>query len=186
MNLWLRMLWYLATLHWRPGLRLPGDVSVVRFRVWPTDLDTSIHMNNGRYLTLMDLGRLDLMVSSGLWRAVLRHRWTPIASGILIRFRRELRLWQGMRLESRIVCWEDATVVIEQTFFIEGGKYDGQVASRALFKGGLYDRGARRFIEIERLMSEIGIKEASPVPTPEIDAFLHADDQLKQSAATRT
>ena len=30
-------------------------------RVWPNDLDTNAHMNNGRYLTLMDLGRFDLM-----------------------------------------------------------------------------------------------------------------------------
>ena len=183
MNLWFRILWYLLNIRARPHLVLPGDVSALRFRVWPTDLDTSVHMNNGRYLTLMDLGRLDIMVSSGLWRAVLRYKWTPIASGILIRFRRELRLWQRLRLETRIVCWEGATVVMEQTFFIVGGSYDGQIAARGLFKGGLYDRPTRRFVEISRLMSEIGVSAQSPTPSQEIDAFLHADDQLKQSAA---
>lgn len=29
-------------------------------------------MNNGPYLALMNLGRRDVMVSSGLWRAALR------------------------------------------------------------------------------------------------------------------
>lgn len=185
MNLWLRILWYLATLGRRPRLALPADASRLAFRVLPTDLDTSLHMNNGRYLTLMDLGRLDLMVGSGLWRAILRHRWTPIASAILVRYRRELRLWQRFRLESRIVCWEAATVVIEQVFVIDGGPRDGEIAARALFKGGLYDRGQRRFVEITRLMGEIGVEAASPVPSAEIDAFLHADDQLKQAGPAR-
>lgn len=185
MNLWLRMLWYLLTLGGRARLTLPADASRLVFRVLPTDLDTSAHMNNGRYLTLMDLGRLDLMVSSGLWRAVLRHRWTPIASAILVRSRRELRLWQRFRLESRIVCWEAATVVIEQVFVVDGGERDGEIAARALFKGGIYDRGQRRFVEISRLMAEISIDTESPVPSAEIDAFLHADDQLKQTALAR-
>ncbi len=186
MNLWLRMLWYLLTLGRQPRLTLPGDASTLSFRVLPNDLDTSLHMNNGRYLTLMDLGRLDIMVASGLWRAVLRHRWTPIASAVLVRYRRELRLWQRFRLESRIVCWEGAIVVIEQIFFIDGGERDGEIAARALFKGGLYDRAARRFVDVARLMSEIGITAASPVPSAEIDAFLHADDQLKQTSPQRT
>ena len=46
-------------------------------------------MNNGRYLTLMDLGRADLVIRSGLWRAVLRHGWAPVVSAVKIRFRRE-------------------------------------------------------------------------------------------------
>jgi acyl-CoA thioesterase FadM len=49
----------IATLR-RGPLDLLGE-SVVRFRVWPGDLDFNLHMNNGRYLTLMGLGRLDLM-----------------------------------------------------------------------------------------------------------------------------
>ena len=70
---------------------------------------------------------------------------------------------------------------MEQTFIIEGGPRDGQAAARALFKGGLYDRQERKFVEIARLMSLIGVSEDSPATTPEVEAFLHADDQLKQS-----
>ena len=102
MNLWLRILWYLLRLHGEPRLEMPEDTSVVRFRVWPTDLDTSAHMNNGRYLTLMDLGRLDVMVRSGLWRPILRHKWTPIATAVMIRFRRELRLWQRIAWKAEL------------------------------------------------------------------------------------
>ena len=180
MNLWLRLLRVLITARFRQKLTLPADVSVLHFRVWPHDLDLSAHMNNGRYLTLMDLGRTDIMLQSGLWRALWNNGWTPIASAITIRFRRELLLLQKIRLETRLVCWDPTLVVIEQTFYLEGGSRDGQVAARALFKGGLYDRRAKAFVPITRLMQSIGVMAESPLAPPDVEAFLHAGERLKQ------
>ncbi|MDC0434241.1 thioesterase family protein [bacterium] len=34
--------------------------------VLPNDLDLTMHMNNGRYLTICDFNRVDLFVRSGL------------------------------------------------------------------------------------------------------------------------
>ena len=138
-----------------------------------------MHVNNGKYLSLMDLGRLDLMLGGGLMRAILRHRWTPIASNVLIRYRREIRLFQRFRLETRLLTWDATHVVIEQIFVLEGGKRDGQTAARALFKGGIYDRPARSFVPITRLMAEIGATGEAPVPSAEVAAFLKADDELR-------
>jgi acyl-CoA thioesterase FadM len=180
MNLWFRLFWLLLSARGRGALDLPRKASMLGFRVWPHDLDLSFHMNNGRYLALMDLGRLDVMVRSGLWRQVLRNKWTPIASAITIRFQRELRLFQKFRLDTKLLCWDSSLVVMEQIFVFVGGPRDGQTAARALFKGGLYDRKERKFIEIARLMSLLGVSETSPPATPEVEAFLHADDQLKQ------
>lgn len=184
MNLWFRLLWVLITARRRGRLTLPSDGSALTFRVWPHDLDISFHMNNGRYLTLMDLGRLDVMVRSDLWRQVLRYRWTPIASAVTVRFQRELRLFQKFRLETRLLCWGTNLVVMEQTFVLDGGPRDGQTSARALFKGGLYDRKEKKFVEISRLMNLLGVSEVSPPATPEVEAFLHADDQLKQVGRT--
>lgn len=184
MNLWIRLIWLLLTARKRGRLILPHAVSVLSFRVYPHDLDLSMHMNNGRYLTLMDLGRMDVMLRSGLWREVLHHRWTPIASAITIRFQRELRLFQRFRLQTRLLCWEENLVVMEQAFIITGGLRDGQPAARALFKGGLYDRKEKKFVEIARLMTLIGASAESPPPAPEVEAFLHADDRLKQAGRT--
>lgn len=183
MNLWLRLLWLLLTARRRGALKLPEDGSILTFRVWPHDLDLSLHMNNGRYLTIMDLGRLDAMVRSDLWRAALKNKWTPIASAVAIRFRRELRPFQRYRLETRLACWDRTLVVMEQTFVIDGGERDGQIAARALFKGGIYDRKVGAFVTIATLMQTIGVSAQSPEPTPEIEAFLHADDTLRQSAS---
>lgn len=186
MHLWFRMIGYLVSLLWRPPLSLPGETSVVPLCVWLNDLDTSGHLNNGRYLTMMDLGRLDLMMRSGMWRAILRHRWTPIASAAVIRFRREIRLFQRFDLETRILCWDQKLIVIEHLFRFRGGKHDGVIAARALVTAGLYDRATRTFIEPSRLMTEVGIAGASPPPPPEVVAFLAAEDALREPSAKRS
>jgi acyl-CoA thioesterase FadM len=183
MNLWLRLIWYALTSWRRPRLDAANAVSVLPFRVSPLDLDISLHMNNGRYLTLMDIGRLDFLVRTGLWRAVRAHKWTPIASAIAIRYRRELRPFARFRLETRLISWAEASVVMEQVFVLTSGPHAGQVAARALFKGGIYARDERRFIDTARLMGEIGVTAQSPQLTPEVEAFLKADGALKISAA---
>ena len=71
MNLYWRML--LLRLRWLRARRISiWDTARTPFRVVPTDLDLLRHMNNGKYLTLMDLGRMDLMVSNcqDLWIGV--------------------------------------------------------------------------------------------------------------------
>jgi hypothetical protein len=57
MNLWIRLLWVLLTARGRGHLDLPRESSLLTFRVWPHDLDISLHLNNGRYLTLMAMAR---------------------------------------------------------------------------------------------------------------------------------
>ena len=183
MNLWLRLFWYALTAWRRPALDAQNALSVLPFRVGPLDLDLSLHMNNGRYLSLMDLGRLDYLVRTGLWKAVARNRWTPIASAIAIRYRRELRPFATFRLETRLVSWAEASVVMEQVFILTSGPHAGQVAARALFKGGIYSRTERTFIDTARMMREIGVVAESPPVSPEIEAFLKADGALKIGAA---
>jgi len=179
MNLWLRLLW-IALAAWRGDrIVLPDGPSRLSFRVWFHDLDAVGHMNNGRYLTLMDLGRTDLMLRSGLARAAWRHRWTPIASAIIVRFRREMRLFQRFRLETRLLYWDERLAIIEQVFVMVGGPHDGHIAARALFKGGLYDRSIKQFVPVSRLMLETGVNAAQPSMTAEIAAFLKSDEVMK-------
>ena len=181
MNLWLRLLRVLVTGWWRPRLTLPADASHLKFRAFVHDLDTSLHVNNGRYLTLMDLGRLDLMIRTGLLAAALANKWTPIASTIAIRFKREVRLFNRFRLESRILAWDHTQVIIEQTVILETAPHAGQIAAHALFKGGLYERHNKRFVPISELMSKIDVTEDSPPLSVEAEAFLAADRAMKVS-----
>lgn len=179
MNLWLRLLHLILASFFRPRLDPVHDVSRLSFRVWPHDLDTSLHMNNGRYWTLMDLGRTDIMIRSGLWRAVFRNGWVPVVSAGKIRFRRELRPFQPFHLETRIVTWAESWVVIEHRVVARAKDGSPIVSAIALVRAGLYDRRARSFVAVERLFGEIGVHAEPPQASPEVAAFLAAEEALK-------
>ena len=183
MNLWLRLIHLIASAVWRPGLDPMSEVSLLSFRVWPTDLDTSMHLNNGRYWTLMDLGRADLMIRSGLWRTIWRKRWLPVVSAGQIRFRRELRLFQPLTLQTRIVAWTDTSIIVEHRIMSRGRDGADILSAIALVRVGLYDRGARAFVTLPQIMAALG-REAvdSPAWTPDVAAFIAAEEALKGAA----
>ncbi len=182
MNLWLRVLHLIVASLFRPRLDPVRDVSRLSFRVWPHDLDTSLHMNNGRYWTLMDLGRTDLMIRSGLWRPVLRHGWMPVVGAGQIRFRRELKAFRSFTLETRILTWSDSHLVMEHRLISKSKDGSPILNAIALVRAGLYDRTERRFVLMDRLIGEIGIEAEAPAAAPEVEAFLRAEETLKSAA----
>jgi acyl-CoA thioesterase FadM len=182
MNLWLRVLHLVIASFFRAKLDPVKDVSCLTFRVWPHDLDTSLHMNNGRYWTLMDLGRTDIMIRSRLWRPILKHGWVPVVSAGQIRFRREMRLFQPFTLETRILTWSEGHVVMEHRLVSKAKDGSPILNAIALVRAGLYDRKERRFVSMDRLLAEIGLQAEPPMAAPEVEAFLHAEETLKRAA----
>jgi acyl-CoA thioesterase FadM len=179
MNLWLRLLHLLVASAFRPRFDPIAEASRLHFRVWPHDLDTSFHMNNGRYWTLMDLGRTDLMIRSGLWRSILTNGWVPVVNAAKIRFRRELRLFRRFVIETRIVTWADTFVVMEHRVVTTTKDGSEILAAVALVRAGLYDRKARSYVTVERMLAEIGRSGPAPEPTAEVAAFLAAEEAMK-------
>jgi acyl-CoA thioesterase FadM len=182
MNLWLRLLHLLVASAFRPRFDPIAEASRLHFRVWPHDLDTSFHMNNGRYWTLMDLGRTDLMIRSGLWRSILTNGWVPVVNAAKIRFRRELRLFRRFVIETRIVTWADTFVVMEHRVVTTAKDGSEILAAVALVRAGLYDRKARSYVTVERMLAEIGRSVPAPDPTAEVVAFLAAEEAMKAVA----
>ena len=76
MNLYLRLLFLLFRLIGLPR-KGPLEESRVAFRVLPTDCDINLHMNNGRYLSFMNLGRLHLVAHLGSRISHHESRITP-------------------------------------------------------------------------------------------------------------
>lgn len=118
-NLYLRLLRL-----WLRARRSSGErglgASRLPLRVWPSDLDLFAHMNNGRYLTVMDLGRLDIVLRSGLSRVMRERGWHAVASAVDIRYLRPLKLWQRYVLVTEIVDWDEAWFLFEQRFEAHG------------------------------------------------------------------
>lgn len=157
MNLLLRMwLVFLGALR-RPRLQ-PLDTSVLALRVWLNDLDVFGHMNNGRYPSIMDLGRLDLITRIGLSKAMVRQRWFPLVAASSLRFRRPLQPFQRYELHTRMVCWDEKWFYLEQRF-----QRGDQLIAIGWIKGLI--RGPRGNIATANVMAEIGYDGASP-PMP--------------------
>ncbi len=180
MNLWFRVLWLFLSAPFRARIEAPFGVSKLTFRVWPLDLDTNLHLNNGRYLTIADLGRADLLLRSGLWKAVLKQGLLPMLSGSAIRYRRELKPFQAFTLESRIICWRATTFVMEHRFVTKNKEGEMTTAAIALVRGGLYAKKQRQFVPAARLMEMAGFSGPSPAFEPEVEAFLAVEDGLKR------
>ena len=160
MNLWFRLLWLLIASPLRTALSPYGPCRT-SFRVWPTDLDVLRHVNNGVYLSMMDLGRVDLMTRAGLARRLRQRGWYPVVVAQTIRFRRSLTLLQRFEIETRVVGWDDKAFVLEQRF--ERGTEtvaDAFVRARFLSKTG--ERIAPRDV-----LALVGEGEQSPeMPEP--------------------
>jgi len=123
----------------RLGPRLdPGDVSRIPMRVLPNDLDLIGHMNNGVYLTVLDLGRMDLMVRSGMWSALQRAGVHPVVASETITFRRSLDPWQRYEVETRYAGADERSgVYIEQRFTVRGEIHaQAMIRARFLRRGG--------------------------------------------------
>jgi acyl-CoA thioesterase FadM len=100
-NLYLRLLWALLRA-WRQPRLEPGDTLVREFRVLPNDLDVNGHMNNGRYLTMLDLMLVEYFVRTGFARVLVQQGWRPISGGAFISYRRALDPLQRYTLRYRL------------------------------------------------------------------------------------
>lgn len=134
MNLYGRLLWILLS-GLKPRRPMPfGGISVTSFTVLPHDLDFNLHMNNGRYMTIMDLGRLQLLQDTGtLWRA-LRRGWFPVLGEGQMIYLRPLSLFQRFSIETQVVDYDGKWFVIYQRFLVRG-KTAAVGMVRGLFQG---------------------------------------------------
>ena len=106
-------------------------------RVWPRDLDVLNHLNNGVYLTMMDLGRMDLMLRSGVWARITANGLFPVVSAQTISYRKSLAPWQSFELQTRIAGYDERSVYIEQRFVARGEIYARAImSSRFLRRAG--------------------------------------------------
>lgn len=131
MNLLFRMLWLSIRARFRPKLGL-FDTAVTPFRVWPTDLDPLMHMNNGKYLSIMDLGRLDLMIRSGTWAKLKQLSWYPVVAGQTIAYYRSLNPGRRFDIHTRVLGLDDRWGFLEQSF-VSGGVVCAKAVVRTRF-----------------------------------------------------
>lgn len=174
----LRGAWILLSHRRRGRLALDG-VSRLNLRVWPGDLDTNMHMNNGRYFTLADLGRFDWGLRSGLWRPALKRGWRPVAGDSNARYSRSLQPFERYSIESRLLGWNDKWFFSEHRF-TRGDRICATVMVRYLFTS------KQGKVPTAKVLALAGLEVASPPLPAHVQQWSDAQEllsaELKRSA----
>ncbi|ARE40318.1 Mesenchymal stem cell protein DSCD75 [Rhodovulum sp. P5] len=140
-----------------PPLPLTGT-HVSTHVCWPWDLDVWWELNNGRTLTLLDLGRIPLARRVGLIDTLRRERWGLTMAGVSVRYRRRVRMFDRFEIHSRCVGWDDRFIYIEQGMWRRG-----DWANHALYRSAVTDENG--IVATDRVVRAMGVDPVSP-PCP--------------------
>jgi acyl-CoA thioesterase FadM len=173
-NLYLRLFLLLLKLIGLPRKGLLEE-SRVSFRVLPTDCDINFHMNNGRYLSFMDLGRVHLVAQMGLLQIIVRKRWRAALGAAEINFIRAIAPFRKFDLVTRLVTWDDKWAYMEQRFEV-----DGVLCAHALVKGLFLDSRGR--VESSTVVAELGYTGTPPQMPEELKIWAELGNAKKQNA----
>ena len=159
MKYYIRLLILLIVSRSRTAVPFTGPC-VTPLRVWPNDLDVFMHMNNGAYLTIMDLARTDMMIRSGMLSRVFKRRWYGVVAAETIRFKQSLKLFQSYEIHTEVVCWDHWSFYIVQTF-----TRNGTFVAKAVVEIRFLSTSGEKITanEVTKLM---GIQKPSP-PMPD-------------------
>jgi len=149
-NLIFRLLWLRLTVGRKPPLGF-HDVDRLPMRARWTDLDQLRHVNNGVFLSMMDLGRVDLMIRTGVWKKLMGSGFYPVVAAQTITYRKSLQWRQRFVLETRMAGYHDRALFVEQRFVV-----DGEIYARAFVKARFLKR-AGGTVSVEELNAIAGM-----------------------------
>lgn len=119
MSLIFRMIYLLLASFFKPRLPVTKPENSLTMRVLPNDLDINIHMNNGRYLTICDLSRVDMFIRTGLAKTMHKEGWIPVVSEHTMKYKKPLKPFQKYEVKMQIVEWDEKTFHMQHTFLVK-------------------------------------------------------------------
>ncbi|HBR96469.1 MAG TPA: hypothetical protein DD979_03705 [Gammaproteobacteria bacterium] len=136
MNLIFRMLSLLVASFFKQRLPVESPKNTLVLRVLPNDIDINMHMNNGRYLTICDLSRVDMFLRTGLARTMVKEKWMPVIAEHTMKYKRGLKLFEKYEVHMEIVQWDEKYFHMAHVFLIGDrvvaeGTSKGAVVSKA-------------------------------------------------------
>ena len=137
-----------------PGLGLT-DTHETPMRCWPNDIDLFFELNNGRTLSLFDIGRFGLAMRMGLIRTLRQQGWGLVVAGASVRYRARIRPLQRFRIKSRVVSWDARFVYIEQSM------WRGETCcNHILLRTGVTEAG--KLVATDRVLAALGAEAPAP------------------------
>ncbi len=150
-----------------PALPLLGT-HVSTHRCWPWDLDPWVELNNGRTLTIYDLGRIPLGVRTGLRDVLRANNWGLTVAGNTVRYRRRVRAFDRVTIHSRCIGWDGRFLYIEQSMW-KGDECTSHMVIRSAVTS------ADGIVAPERLLAALGQPVASPTLPDFVQKWISAE-----------
>jgi acyl-CoA thioesterase FadM len=144
------------------------DSHVSHHLCWPWDLDLWMELNNGRTLTLYDLGRLPLGRRTGVERVLKEKRWGLTVAGSTIRYRRRVTVFAKLTMHTRCVGWDKRFLYMEQSMW-----RGEECTSHALIRSAVV--GKAGIVPPSELAVALGVGAESPGLPPWVQAWIEAE-----------
>jgi acyl-CoA thioesterase FadM len=145
------------------------DVGRLRMLVWPLDIDVYPEMNNGRHLTIMDLGRVDFAIRTGILKKGHARGWGLVAAGASARFRHRLAPMRRFVLTTRLLGHDDRWF-----YFLHETEQGQRVCSSALVRVGL--RSKEGLVPSDNVLEVLGTPEWKPAMPEWVLKWIEAED----------
>jgi len=147
---------------------LPGEIYRSSHLCWPWDIDPWRELNNGRTLTLYDLGRLPMTDRTGMIASVRRNGWKMAVAGASIRYRRRVRMFHRIEMQSAILGWDDRFFYFQQTMW-----HKDEATSSVLLRMAVTDTSG--ILAPARLAEDLNWPCPSPALPDYVTAWISAE-----------
>ncbi|MEM9009815.1 MAG: acyl-CoA thioesterase [Pseudomonadota bacterium] len=149
---------------------LPLDGTHVSHHVcWPWDIDLFGEMNNGRILTIFDLGRLPLAQRTGLFAALRRRGWSLTMAGATVRYRRRILPFRRVEMRSRCLGRDGRFVYLQQSMWRRG-----EALSSILYRGAVFSQ--KGIVPTDEVLTELGQPDWNPALPDWVTTWIAAED----------
>lgn len=146
----------------------PLDPHISTHMCWPWDLDPWVELNNGRTLTLYDLGRIPLAMRSGLIPLLKEKGWGITVAGNSTRYRRRIRVFDRFTMISRMIGWDHRFIYMDQSMW-KGDDCCNQVLIRSAVTS------ANGIVPPSEVVAALGHAAGSPELPEWVKAWVEAD-----------
>jgi acyl-CoA thioesterase FadM len=147
-----------------------GETHVTTLICWPWDIDVFMELNNGRTLTLYDLGRTVMYRRLGVMDAMKRKRWGGTVAGATVRYRARVRAFQKVELRTTMIGWDDRFNYVVQSMW-----RGDTCTSQALLRMAVTDKDG--LVPAARVAEALDFPLQSP-PLPDwVTAWVKAEGQ---------
>lgn len=144
------------------------DTHTMQMTCLPVDIDGFFEMNNGRILTLFDLGRWALAIRTGLWGVLKEQRWGLVVAGSTVRYRARITTLQKFEMRTRFLGWDERFLYLEQAMW-----RGDTCCNHALLRTGVTSKG--RLAPVDDVAKALGVEGESPVLPDWVQAWAAAD-----------